>query len=1300
MNMEFDKKKKNFKIIFSKFYSNKKLRKKQLNTSIFLVSKSFLKLYYLWFRFLNLYEFFFKKNFFIFFHMNFEFKKILNIGFYFQFRFRERENFELIKTLSRLNHQINLKIKFMISEKLSKMTFTLKNQNENPKKIFLKKNPRIYNYLKKNLDKQNKNSSLKFFFKKLKKENLIKHSNLKKENFSKIQNDEYTKFPLEILFKNSLSEFIQVKGTFDFKTKRIKNFSWIWNEANWISRSLKLDKSIKYLEIFYEIFLILLLLFTNSCDFCTLCFSRTKFLKNILLLGKDGGFFWKIFYLDERWRQIKREKISKKKTNEHLIYNTDHAFENNVVLEKCNSNINLLHNGINGQPLIAFFYLSLTKANIYFEDFIFSQISIFFSQTINITSKKKCPKFFENLKERISYFQNRKKKNFYRCYLWPIKFIEVSLSYFTRKFFSNYFLFEKKISSKSDLRWIFYFLFNKISQINMKRNDQFRIEKKEKKIFLSFLVWFINRNCCEQNLKKKLKIFPQFSFSFSKKKYFLEIEKIGKKLFFFFFLKKKTSISFSFYVFLSVFLVKKYQEIVSFEIRQTFYEKFTSFVMESFSFNSINPFISKEISQKKKKYFFCIIKIIYKKTQNQKLNNLIAFSIKASSTKNEEIYIEIKFKPKNFFRTILFFCAKYRINKIFFQTATSFQTGLLFVIKNHISKKNGLKCEKNLFKIQIDQNYYFLKNIQIFNFQPTSIVNKLEKMFKLKSDFPKKKKVLSKESSDLYKIRSISFFSFLFGLKVIFYPNFLPGTFFLSQKEIYESFFFFCQKKFLSEIYFQYDNKKREKKIKSILKFICGLGGRKTRILREKFPKVRLFYENIYFKKKKKEKNYLIKNNCFYKYFRKKNFFSKDHLKNDKLKPDFFFLFSIFSKHQVSVENYQYSLGEKLKEITRFINTKKENFQTKINISDLFQIKKLINFIEKKKNNLGFFENFYFFSYMNFSKITTDKSLDFSPMIVLNLLKITYCENKKNFTRSWKSIITKKYPVGNFLTIKNPKKKGKQFYLGFFKIGVRFFVEKTDLFSKQFEFENILNKTFLNLPSKIIAIYPKIWKARIKITPEKKIFFPLYKIEKKKKNGKAELKKKLIYSKFSPKVSKYKIEEKADMIRMCKWIKKKKIGEWFLWNIKKFYFLISFIVNPEKFSFFSFPIWVKIDQKTKKWIFIFRKNYIYKINDLFDNFIVPFDHFFSKAIVHENFSEKPPNELEKELFEKENLKKKYFFIFCLSEKKLGLFFLIFGFNGKYFKDHFHVDHEGFKWKKKKFSSLYSLRKYIFQNLIN
>jgi hypothetical protein len=252
-------------------------------------------------------------------------------------------------------------------------------------------------------------------------------------------------------------------------------------------------------------------------------------------------------------------------------------------------------------------------------------------------------------------------------------------------------------------------------------------------------------------------------------------------------------------------------------------------------------------------------------------------------------------------------------------------------------------------------------------------------------------------------------------------------------------------------------------------------------------------------------------------------------------------------------------------------------------------------------------------------EIDFDQEVNQIFRFLINVSETASEQNKKIFTKNWQRKLVEKHSIGTFLNVQYPKKRGNRYFIGFFETGIKFFIERNDLFEKRLDFQNILPKKFSKLPAKIIAIYPKILRAKIKIVPEKNIFLSSLKTKKSRIYEKKELNTQLFHSKFASKIKNFEILKKTDMEKLHRWILTQKVGEWFVWNIKKFYFLISFIVNPKKLLFFSFPIWIRIDRKTKKWIFIHKKNIFFNLNELFNVFIKPLRFFLSKRSIDVKF---------------------------------------------------------------------------------
>lgn len=153
--------------------------------------------------------------------------------------------------------------------------------------------------------------------------------------------------PLKFSKIFKMSEFIKNYSVLNLKNQRLKNFSNFWDEARWITKTLFTNK--KFLgiykekknlrKIFEEIYIFLILLQSKKIDFCEICLKSKRFLSKFsLFFFFQTNVIMKIFYLDNNWNEIFKERERKKNFFNHYSFNSDISLNNLAFLEKINNN--------------------------------------------------------------------------------------------------------------------------------------------------------------------------------------------------------------------------------------------------------------------------------------------------------------------------------------------------------------------------------------------------------------------------------------------------------------------------------------------------------------------------------------------------------------------------------------------------------------------------------------------------------------------------------------------------------------------------------------------------------------------------------------------------------------------------------------------------------------------------------------------------------------------------------------------------------------------------------------------------
>ncbi|ABW98237.1 hypothetical protein HAN_3g432 (nucleomorph) [Hemiselmis andersenii] len=1216
-----------------KFENFKKLQKK-MNWSRFNIKKKrFLfenidKIFFLvnlrnLFMLINSKVFLFKEeNFFQFIRYK-EYQTLFN---YFKFFFIKKK-----KCLIRLMDSKFLCFKFGLNKKknnfkkMLKKIFSFFSEVKNTtKKVLIKKKFNLYLFSK----EKNKNffeEKLNLIFPKKEKEKKFQNSprtkkenSLTGDNFENNIRAELTKITTNSFFKSKLNEFFQLKGYFDLKKHRIKNFVNLWDETVWIGKILKIKKRNDIFDFVEEIYVLILFLQTNSCDFCSNCLKEKNFLRYMFKFKYGENFFWKIFYLNRIWSKFFSKKTKKKKIFQRFSLNSDQGFNICMFAEKTNSNFEFYDLKLCYFPFERFSFISNSKIHLNSDDFLYDEMENYFTKNkLKILTNKSLFSFSKNLiwkkchkKSHIS-FDSR--------FFWSKSFDSRPFSF--KKIIQNFFEMNKKKNGNLKIGWLFYHLFFKTFSGYPKIKKNPSPGKRKKNFFSNFQIWNISLTKQSHLEVQNLQKFFNLESFFFKRKFFLLSKKFFKISFGLSFFLAKNFFFLGAYFSLTNFFFLVYRKLVTKEFKEYSKQKIILQFFSLYSTDYLKTNFLKISDSFNFQNVFCVIDCKQNLNQNHSDINQNNFSIGVFTLLKERISFSINSNLKYFSKIILIFCAKFRIKKIFIINDSLEKNKYSKLLKIFLTKKIELfetkmnKNSKNFPQLK------FIKKVQIIELKKNSIITILSNSLFFKSISSSQIDCILNAINIYERIGLLGYGLILTGRKNEIKTNSYFENKYLSDKNL-KKIFFFCFKKLFFNFFIDERNFSQLKIFQPFLKFVCGFGARNSQFILENLSK------HLTEKKNSKE-NRIIKpiEIGFSNEKNPKKLNSKIFFKNSfEKKPDEFFLQFWLKK----IENHKINVSE--------------NFV-------LFNNKKILeNFIQSER---------------------------------------------KIMVKSWKSIILKTHQIGQILNIQPKRNKG--YFIGKMSSGFEFFSEKNNLFKKNLKFSRLIRIYFQNFLVKIISIYPKILKVRVSLLPNGTNFFPFLKMEKIKMAKNWNLERKINQSKYFGKKKNLKGLSDLKIFENKKWYFEKKLGDFFIWNIKDFSFLISFILNKETLFCASYFIKCFVDVKTQKFVYGFQGKIFFDIEKMIKKIKKNLQKFLFLALDHKDFFKKSQNELNNFLIDQffiEKTPKKFLFKFFVSTEKQGYFSLFFGNGLNHFKSKFQLTFYGYKFGQKNFSSINSLKKYL------
>lgn len=948
---------------------------------------------------------------------------------------------------------------YILKKKQDANFFKIKKVNEKLflTKIFHKFPIKVENYiLDLGLAKKGKHFRKKTKPKKIIFNEINKNRKKKKQNcWKKSENIIYEtrkNLSMRNIYCQSIPEYSQIKGWFDAKKTRIKNFCDFWDEAIWIFHKFFTEKYFvnkKYSYLKEQLFFSFLFCQTNKNDMCGTCINIRNFPYNEKVLLIYPSFLCKILFFDEKWNQITSEFKEKFIKTIHAGLSIDVSFDN-LILERCENTIE--HFSKQGIPIydipiiknLDFFanciapksyFLILLKEKSNSFNLIFQRSCL--KTSINLLGfyskwHKKCSEsFFPGIFETMSFFIFLVSKKIYHLnnYKKPIK--NFLLQLFKKKYFYEW----KK--ARNDF---FDEIYNK-KFLNYKnyKNEKKRMIYSQTDIFLTKFFFKKAKNILDDSkflnkIGKEKDYFENFILIISFKKIFLMVilknfkKKIEKK-------RKKISIN-----------------------------KTTLQLMKLFNSQDFYPFENKNYGSNLKSHRLCLINLQKKNQKNEFSENCFFISFGTISEINNVKQHKISIDKQRFSKLIIMLCANFGVNFLFFLISDSFEWEIVQILKNIVfNLRENIQSKYQDEKKQILKN--FLEKLKIISFGKDSINYQLSKTLNAKT-----------LSNNKFK-------------------NLLCATILLLDKGIYSLSWFLTLKKKEKVIKFNKIGKKiQPSMIKELLNLLMKLK------VQEFFLDSEHFYPD-------KNKFFLLRYNCSYGLRKTNDFFQHinedndiisnkvDKIKKNKYKNGNFgdstnyfnnFKDIIFIFHNKTRENkFAGGLYVHMKKLIDYKRVVENNYAD----LKLFLIKnetqncffKKIYWKEKKSINI--IENvspLKIFLFKNY-RVSFELNYEiFQNYFIENFIE-NYIFNQKNniFLKKWEEIFQEKNRIGQILFNK-ASKKGNNFHVqGLTNNFFKYFIHKKDCFDNPLKFEKLILRKIKNFPGKIFSMYSKINQVRL-----------------------------------------------------------------------------------------------------------------------------------------------------------------------------------------------------------------------------
>nr|UXY87900.1 CPARA_3gp364 [Cryptomonas curvata] len=945
----------------------------------------------------------------------------------------------------------------------NKIDFFSKNYNlfssflSNSLPIKIKKKINIFKKLKENELNFKKKNVLGFF--------------KKKKIHEKIKKAYHKKFVS--LFDYNLPEFQQYQGYFNSIGKRIKKFSMIWDQTQWIlflfvNKKYKFyihrDIICSYLD---NLFMILMYIETGKVNNFFFTFKKLKFLKKEHLI--QLFFFYKVFTLERKWNVYfsQREKINS--IYQHLSYTSDSCIDDILYSNREYFSLNTYDNRTNLaiSKLTIFSYVNNTKVQLCLIDLIDINRLIFKSginQQFFFINKEK----IYNVNKKYVYIQKTFVEPNCDFRLWHTYCFDSYLFFFQDKIKIGIFLIFLKKTRNFFFDFLLCQFYKSIFQLKKKDFDQINFKKRKVLDFYNkksdhLLKKLNKRKIINQNFQINSFIF------FSKKKFVQE-----NKIFFTKIFKHKFSFIFIF-LFKGLYCIGSYwyfyifNKLVNLETNTNINEILLSKFYNLFICHEKNPFVSENNRIKVVSNCICFLQIYNQTKSNFSGFICIYFSVAKKTNFDKAKKFKILLLKKRLIDVVVFFCAKYKVNFIILESNSFLERSISVFLKIELFKQSTL-CNRSasncLFRKRKNLNY-----IQLITLEKNTIIFNIANSNTIRNIYP-----------DYTKRILFLVLNFL-DQNIIAYSVLFLGKKFDINLKINQKFFIFKYDrlyKILSFVFFfifsqikiniNYILKKKEKR--NLLSLLNVFGRRKG----YKFCKRIL---NIF--KLNKNHPFELGNTKFLKIRTDNNWWIyvivilcyKQDLKKEKKTCEKFTIFywlSFFKKNIISTIFNNPLIIKDFKKV--FINQiLRKNFNKSLNLFTKCNFYKFLNECVLTYSS----SNFLLLNQKKYNKLNTNYKKKIELVIKPNLI-----------IRSWKEKILLNHRIGQILIINSIKKFYKNYFWGMLKTGFCYFINQKDFFEYKLNFKNFIKNKISFFPAKIVAIYPSIMKVRLSMVINKK----------------------------------------------------------------------------------------------------------------------------------------------------------------------------------------------------------------------
>ena len=1019
------------------------------------------------------------------------FKNIKNF-YYSIFIYFYKKGFFYIKILS---FYFFLRI-FIFFECIQFLKF-IKIQTYSVKKLIIKKKRLKYKkFIKNNLSKKKKNK-INFFSKnylclnfititlpiKIKKSLYFKKKILiltkkkipkfLKKNKSNIQLKKNYLKKFISCFDFDLPEYQQYQGYFNQIGKRIKKFSLIWDEAQWILFLFKKNNEKENIFPHYNeisnyldnLFMILVYIQTGKINNFFFSQKQKYYKKSIKDNFIQLSFFYRIFILDRIWNAkfSKRQKINF--ILKHLSYTSDLSFEYILNLKREYFNLALNDYGFYSlykKIFIASFILN-TKNQTCLTDFN----SLTKSKFDFIKVKKFCilnKNTINFIKKTISCYGNFLIKLNSDLRIWHIYCLDSYLCWLDNKIEVGFFL----IFLKNIKNFLFDFLlgqiYKKLFNFKKKESRKFYLNQVELLNFSDIKSVYLLENSRKINFHLNKNFHIKSLIYFSKKKFSHEIKVLFAKIF-------KSNISFSFVFLLkTLYFISSYWyfhiflKMLKFEINTNINEILISKFYKLFIAHGTNLFNPYHDQVNVVSNSVCFIEIYSQALKH--FNNFfqISFSFAKSFNLKKIKKFKISIQKKILSDIFIFFCAKYRVNFIVIGNNSFLERSISIFLKIQLFKYLKIDNYSITHSVSIKKNK-IIKYIQIFTLEKNTIIFNIANsniIINICPDYSKR--ILFLVLNFLEK--NISAYSFLLiGKKFDINVKINQKIYNFKYERLYRILlfvYFFVFSKIKININYTFNKNKREALI-----LLNILGRRKG----EKLCKKLL---NIY--NWKRNKIFRFTNHLLIKLITKDNwlifvflFYIKSSFYYENLSQVVLLsCLPFYKKNTLSVIfNNPFILKDFKKIVYKHILKKNSSKYFKFNINNEFY-----NFLNK---------TILSYSSSNFIKKKLKKNIHFSQFLE-NKKKIIFLKRYKIFLiRSWKEKILLNHQIGKILIINNIHSFNNSYIFGILNTGFSYFIKEHDFFFYNLKFKNFIKNKLSVFPARITAIYPSIMKIRLSV---------------------------------------------------------------------------------------------------------------------------------------------------------------------------------------------------------------------------